>query len=82
LFIKQASWQVVNTIKQYYTWSSALEESGQEHWYPVEFNTKCVCWTEVHWIENLKIGRHWQAFHIAGEDLGLDIMLQDTANQD
>jgi hypothetical protein len=37
---------------------------------------------EIHWIKNLEIGGHWQAFCIAGEDLGLDITSQDTANQD
>jgi hypothetical protein len=81
-FIKRASWRVVNVIEQYYAQSSAPEESGQEHWYPVEFNTECACWAEVCWIENLEIGGHWQAFHIAGEDQGLDITLQDTADQD
>jgi hypothetical protein len=37
---------------------------------------------EICWIENLEIRGHWQAFCIAGEDLGLDITAQDTANQD
>jgi hypothetical protein len=81
-FIKGASWRVVNAIKRYHAWSSAPEESGQERWYPVEFNTECACWTEICWIENLEIGGHWQAFCIAGTDLGLDITLQDAADQD
>jgi hypothetical protein len=59
------------------------EESGEpECWYPVEFNFEHLCWVEIHWIENLKIGGHWQAFRIAGEDLRLDIMAQDAADQD
>jgi hypothetical protein len=74
---------VVNSIKQYHTRSNTPEESGEpEHWYPVEFNTECLCWVEIHWIENLEIRGHWQAFHIAGEDLGLNITRQDTADQD
>jgi hypothetical protein len=81
-FIKGASWRVVNAIERYHARSSAPEESGQEHWYPVEFNTECACWTEIRWIENLEIGGHWQAFRIAGPDLGLDITLQDAADQD
>jgi hypothetical protein len=81
-FIKGVSWRVVNAIEQYHAWSSAPEESGQEHWHPVEFNTECACWTEICWIKNLEISGHWQAFHIAGPDLGLDITLQDTADQD
>jgi hypothetical protein len=82
LFIKAASWRVVNAIEQYHAWLSAPEESGEEHWYPVEFNTECACWTEIRWIENLEISGYWQAFCIAGPDLGLDITLQDTAEQD
>jgi hypothetical protein len=37
---------------------------------------------EVRWIENLEIGGHWEAFRIAGEDLGLDITSQDAVDQD
>jgi hypothetical protein len=81
-FVKGASWQVVNAIEQYHARSSAPEESGQECWYKVEFNTERACWTEIHWIENLEISGHWQAFCIAGADLGLDITLQDAADQD
>jgi hypothetical protein len=28
---------------------------------------------EIRWIENLEVGGSWEAFRIAGEDLGLDI---------
>jgi hypothetical protein len=83
LFIKGAEWRVVNGIEQYHAKSNALEESGDsEHWYTVDFNFEHLCWVEIRWIENLEIGGHWQAFHIAGEDLGLDITAQDAADQD
>jgi hypothetical protein len=82
-FIKGASWRVVNAIERYHARSSAPEySSGEEHWYPVEFNTERACWTEIRWIENLEVGGHWEAFRIAGPDLGLDITLQDAADQD
>jgi hypothetical protein len=55
---------------------------GLRNWYPVEFNTEHACWAEVCWIENLEVGRHWEAFCITGEDLGLDITILDTADQD
>jgi hypothetical protein len=62
-FIKGASWRVVNTIERYHARSSAPEySSGEEHWYPVEFNTERACWTEIRWIENLEIGGRWEAF--------------------
>jgi hypothetical protein len=83
LFIKGAKWHVFNSIKRYHAKSNAPEESGDsECWYAVEFNFKHLCWVEICWIENLEIGGHWQAFHIAGEDLGLDITSQDAADQD
>jgi hypothetical protein len=83
LFIKEAKWCVVNSIEQYHAKSHTPEESGEpECWYPVEFNTEHLCWVEICWIENLEIGGHWQAFCIAGEDLGLDITRQDTTDQD
>jgi predicted dehydrogenase len=75
-------WRVYNGIERYHARSTAPEESSSEHWYAVEFNFKHLCWVEIHWIENLEIGGHWQAFRIAGEDLGLDITSQDTADQD
>jgi hypothetical protein len=81
-FIKAAEWRVHNGIERYHTRSTAPEESSSECWYAVEFNFKHLCWVEIRWIENLEIGGHWEAFHIAGEDLGLDITSQDTAAQD
>jgi hypothetical protein len=82
LFIKAAEWRVYNGIERYHARSTAPEESSSECWYTVEFNFEHLCWVEIHWIENLEIGGHWQAFCIAGEDLGLDITSQDTADQD
>ena len=46
---------------------------GDEHWYPVEFISAHTCWVEICWHENLEQGGHWEAFRIAGPDLGLDI---------
>jgi hypothetical protein len=81
-FIKAAVWRVYNGIERYHARSTAPEESSSEHWYTVEFNFEHLCWVEIHWIENLEIGGHWQVFCIAGEDLGLDITAQDAADQD
>jgi hypothetical protein len=33
-------------------------------------------------LRTLEIGGHWEAFRIAGPDLGLDITIQDAADQD
>jgi hypothetical protein len=81
-FIKAAVWHVYNSIERYHARSTAPEESSSERWYAVEFNFQHLCWVEICWIENLEIGGQWEAFCIAGEDLGLDIMSQDAANQD
>jgi hypothetical protein len=55
-------------------------------WFPLEFNEEHVCWVEVHWQEPAGSEGYWQAFRIAGEDLGVDITqgnvefhLQNTA---
>jgi hypothetical protein len=55
---------------------------ASERWYPVEFNFEHLCWVEIRWIENLEVGGTWEAFRIAGEDLGLDITPQDAEDQD
>jgi hypothetical protein len=81
-FIKAAEWRVHNGIERYHARSTAPEESSSERWYAVEFNFEHLCWVEIRWIENLEIGGHWEAFRIAGEDLGLDITSQDAADQD
>ena len=37
-----------------------------------------MCWVEIRWHENLEQGGHWEAFRIAGSDLGLDIYPTDV----
>jgi hypothetical protein len=81
-FIKAAEWRVHNGIERYHAKSNAPEESSSERWYPVEFNFEHLCWVEIRWIENLEVGGTWEAFRVAGEDLGLDITPQDAENQD
>jgi hypothetical protein len=61
---------VYNGIERYHAKSTAPEESSSERWYPVEFNFEHLCWVEIRWIENLEVGGTWEAFRIAGEDLG------------
>jgi hypothetical protein len=46
-------------------------------WYPVEFNPEHICWVEVCWAEPAGSEGYWQAFRIAGEDLGLDITQEE-----
>jgi hypothetical protein len=81
-FVKAAEWRVHNGIERYHAKSNAPEESSSERWYPVEFNFEHLCWVEIRWIENLEVGGTWEAFRIAGEDLGLDITPQDAEDQD
>jgi hypothetical protein len=73
IYIKGAVWNVQSIPARYHAQSSALEESAAGTWFPVEFNEEHVCWVEVHWIEPAGSEGYWQAFRIAGEDLGLDI---------
>jgi hypothetical protein len=47
-------------------------------WYPVEFNPEHICWVEVRWAEPAGSEGYWQAFRIAGEDLGLDITQEEV----
>jgi hypothetical protein len=63
---------------RYYTQSSAPEESRIPAWYPVEFNPEHICWVEVRWAEPARSEGYWQAFRIAGEDLGLDITQEEV----
>jgi hypothetical protein len=66
------------TPNRYYAQSSAPEESGIPVWYPVEFNPEHICWVEVRWAEPAGSEGYWQAFRIAGEDLGLDITQEEV----
>jgi hypothetical protein len=81
-FLKEAVWQVINRVERYYAKSHTPEESGSTNWYPVEFNFEQVCWVEVCWVEPVAGEGYWQAFHIAGEDLHLDITPAELAEQD
>jgi hypothetical protein len=74
-YVKLAQWGIVNSDKSYHT-RSRVEDDNRH--YPVEFNHTHVCWVEIHWIENIDEGGHWEAYRIAGEDLGLDITSEDV----
>jgi hypothetical protein len=77
-YIKGATWKTDITPNWYYAQSIALEESGIPAWYPVEFNPEHICWVEVCWAEPAGSEGYWQAFRIAGEDLGLDITQEEV----
>jgi hypothetical protein len=77
-YIKGAIWRTDITPNRYYAQSSAPEESGVPAWYPVEFNPEHICWVEVRWAEPAGSEGYWQAFRIAGEDLGLDITQEEV----
>jgi hypothetical protein len=86
IYIKGAVWNDQSIPPRYHAQSSAPEEYTSGTWFPVEFNEEHVCWVEVHLQEPAGSEPYWQAFRIAGEDLGLDITqgnvelhLQDTA---
>ena len=74
-YIKNAHWGIVDGDESYHV-RSLVE--GDEHWYPVEFISNRACWVEIRWHENLEQGGHWEAFRIAGSDLGLDIYPGDV----
>ena len=73
-YIKNTHWVIVDGDKSYH---ARLLVEGDEHFYPVEFVHTHACWVEVRWHENLEQGGHWEAFRIAGPDLGLDITPAD-----
>jgi hypothetical protein len=77
-YIKAAVWKTDIVPNRYYAQSSAPEESGIQSWYPVEFNPEHICWVEVCWAEPAGSEGYWQAFRIAGEDLGLDITQEEV----
>jgi hypothetical protein len=77
-YIKAAVWKTDITPNRYYAQSSTPEESGIPAWYPVEFNPEHICWVEVRWAEPAGSEGYWQAFRIAGEDLGLDIAQEEV----
>jgi hypothetical protein len=77
-YLKGAVWKTDIVPNQYYAQSSAPEESRIPSWYPVEFNQEHICWVEVRWAEHAGSEGYWQAFQIAGEDLGLDISQEEV----
>jgi hypothetical protein len=86
IYIKGAVWNDQSIPPRYHAQSSAPEESTSGTWFPIKFNEEHVCWVEVRLREPAGSEPYWQAFRIAGEDLGVDITqgdielhLQDTA---
>jgi hypothetical protein len=77
-YLKTAVWKTDITPNRYYAQSHAPEELGIPSWYPVEFNPEHICWVEIRWAEPAGSEGYWQAFRIAGEDLGLDITQEES----
>jgi hypothetical protein len=78
IYIKSAVWRTDTTPARYYAQSRVPEESGLGTWFPLEFNKEHVCWVEVRWIEPAGSEGYWQAFRIAGENLGVDVTQGDV----
>jgi hypothetical protein len=78
IYIKGAVWNTQSVPPRYVAQSSAPEESGTGTWFPIDFNEEHVCWVEVRLQEPAGSEAYWQAFRIAGEDLGLDITQGDV----
>jgi hypothetical protein len=78
IYIKGTVWNAQAVPPRYVAQSSAPEESGTGTWFPIEFNEEHVCWVEVRLQEPAGSEAYWQAFRIAGEDLGLDITQEDV----
>jgi hypothetical protein len=78
VYIKGAVWNAQADPPRYVAQSSAPEESGTGTWFPVDFNEEHVCWVEVCLQEPAGSEAYWQAFRIAGQDLGLDITQGDV----
>jgi hypothetical protein len=77
IYLKGAVWNAQSIPARYHARSSAPEESGAGNWFPIEFNKEHVCWVEVRLQEPAGSEAYWQAFRIAGEDLGVDITQGD-----
>jgi hypothetical protein len=78
IYIKGAVWNAQADPPRYVAQSSAPEESGTGTWFPVDFNEEHVCWVEVRLQEPAGSEAYWQAFRIAGQDLGLDVTQGDV----
>jgi hypothetical protein len=78
IYIKGTVWNAQTVPPRYFAQSSAPEESGTGTWFPIEFNEEHMCWVEVRLQEPAGSEAYWQAFRIAGEDLGVDISQADV----
>jgi hypothetical protein len=78
IYIKGAIWNAQSVPPRYVAQSSAPEESGTGTWFPIDFNEEHMCWVEIRLQEPAGSEAYWQAFRIAGEDLGLDITQGDV----
>jgi hypothetical protein len=78
IYVKGAVWNAQADPPRYVAHSSAPEESGTGTWFPVDFNEEHVCWIEIRLQEPAGSEAYWQAFRIAGQDLGLDITQGDV----
>ena len=72
-YLKNAKWEYSPyTRTEGYHANSRYDE---DTYFPVEFNFDHLCWVEIHWNRHED---HWEAFHLAGTDLGPDIPLSET----
>jgi hypothetical protein len=78
IYIGEAVWRENSEPARYHAQSNAPEESGNGTWFPLEFNEEHACWVEVCWIQPAGSEGYWQAFRIAGQDLGVDITQGDV----
>jgi hypothetical protein len=78
IYLKGAIWNDQSVPARYHAQSRAPEESGTSTWFPIEFNEEHVCWVEVRLREPAGSEAYWQAFRIAGGDLGVDITQADV----
>jgi hypothetical protein len=78
IYIKNAVWNEQSIPPRYHAQSRAPGESATSTWFPIDFNEEHVCWVEVCWVEPTGSESYWQAFRIAGEDLGVDITQGDV----
>jgi hypothetical protein len=77
-YTKAAVWSIVDRHEGYHARSLIEPEVERGRHYPVEFNSEQVCWVEVRHQEGENLETYWQAFRIAGTDLGLDITQREV----
>ena len=72
-YLKNAKWGYSSyTGTEGYHANSCYDK---DTYFPVEFNFDHLCWVEIHWNRQEE---HWEAFCLAGADLGVDIPLSKT----